>query len=217
MTQLRRIRPWFASFAAAMLGACLWACAGGSGSSGFDGVRAAEVAAIDQALEDGNCVAHDRLTICPAREQCCPVPATPAEQPTPEPTAAPPADATPQIETRLDAAASVVCAAIAPGDSCALSVVFTPRGFPPGARYFVAVRGNETDADWLVSPAEPAAATAGRFVSPATLAPNTTEVQLAILVFDNEPESLAARVEQLADTGATLAYVTHVLMVLPEP
>ncbi len=51
-----------------LLGCVAAACAGGSGSSGFDTFPSSENAAIMQALDEQRCVAHNGLTICPAEE-----------------------------------------------------------------------------------------------------------------------------------------------------
>ena len=67
----------------------LFACAGGSGSSGFDVV---ENAAIDQALDEQHCVDSGGLVICPADT-------TTGIQPTPRPTATPSATASPEPTT----------------------------------------------------------------------------------------------------------------------
>lgn len=62
---VRRYLGW----CAVLLGmAMLAACAGGSGSSGFDTFPRSENAAIQQALAEDHCVQHESLTICPAQE-----------------------------------------------------------------------------------------------------------------------------------------------------
>ncbi len=72
-----------------LLGCGLAACAGGSGSSGFD--IQSENAAIQQALSAQRCVQHESLIICPAAEPGTPAPsATPtATHEPPQPTATP--------------------------------------------------------------------------------------------------------------------------------
>lgn len=72
-------------FLCCLLSCGLAACAGGSGSSGFDNhppQNAVENAAIQQALAEQRCIQHESLTICPAA-----APGTP----TATPTATPPA------------------------------------------------------------------------------------------------------------------------------
>jgi hypothetical protein len=51
---------------ALFLGMVLSACAGGSGSSGFDNFPSSENAAIDLAVSEQECVAFHGLSICPA-------------------------------------------------------------------------------------------------------------------------------------------------------
>ncbi|MFI5394541.1 MAG: hypothetical protein ACHQ9S_03315 [Candidatus Binatia bacterium] len=73
-------------------GSMLTACAGGSGSSGFD-VRS-ENAAIQTALAEQRCVQHESLTICPAGEASASPEGSPTPSPmpavTPTPTSGPP-------------------------------------------------------------------------------------------------------------------------------
>jgi hypothetical protein len=92
----------------------LSACAGGSGSSGFD--IQSENAAIEAALTEQHCVQHESLAICPAAESG----ATPS--PTPPPTAA----------------STPTTTAAAPPPSSTPSTTRTPGGFatatvPPSA------------------------------------------------------------------------------------
>jgi len=68
-----------------VLGAVLTACAGGSGSSGFDAFP--ESAAITQALDEQHCVERKGLMICPADETGRVAPST--STPTPTATATP--------------------------------------------------------------------------------------------------------------------------------
>jgi len=71
---------------ALFLGMLLSACAGGSGSSGFDNFPNSENAAIDQALSEQQCVAFHALSICPADTTGA---TTPVPSPTPAPTTTP--------------------------------------------------------------------------------------------------------------------------------
>ncbi len=75
----RRRYLWLMWF---LLGGVLAACAGGSGSSGFDAFPSSENAAIEQALNQQRCVEYQGLTICPAD-------GTPTSEPTASPTPAP--------------------------------------------------------------------------------------------------------------------------------
>jgi hypothetical protein len=80
--QVRRYNWLVALFLA--MGFC--ACAGGSGSSGFDNFPSSENAAIDQALSEQECVLFHGLSICPADTTGA---ATPLPSPSPAPTTTP--------------------------------------------------------------------------------------------------------------------------------
>lgn len=60
----RRIRPLWLGLLALLCGWAFMACAGGSGSSGFDLALKAENDAIDRALGADDCQVNDGLTIC---------------------------------------------------------------------------------------------------------------------------------------------------------
>src|SRR5262249_37920460 len=108
-------RTWLAALACAVL---LAACAGGSGSSGFDAALKAENQAIDRAVESETCEVENGLTICasntappPTSPTATHLPLTPTPLPASTPTStlplptqttaseaspsAPPADTTP--------------------------------------------------------------------------------------------------------------------------
>ena len=59
----RRIRPLWLGLLALLCGWAFMACAGGSGSSGFDLALKAENDAIDRALGADDCQVNDGLTI----------------------------------------------------------------------------------------------------------------------------------------------------------
>jgi hypothetical protein len=66
-----RRTTWYGAFVA-LCALLLGGCAGGSGSSGFD-IVAAENAAIDTALDTGDCVVEHGLTICASGTVASPV------------------------------------------------------------------------------------------------------------------------------------------------
>ena len=68
------------------MGSLLAACAGGSGSSGFDDFPNAENAAINQALSQQSCVDFHGLSICPADTAPLTVSPTPTSVPSTTPT-----------------------------------------------------------------------------------------------------------------------------------
>jgi len=189
----------------------LSACAGGSGSSGFD-VRS-ENAAIQEALVEQHCVQHESLTICPAAETG----ATPS--PTSPPAATPTATATAtsgvqQVEIDIDPRAPVLCVALQ-GDGCAFVLPFAASGFTPAATFRVAVRPVNPNGRWIVgdvlAPSGPATST---FEAPVDVTVPVssccgTTMQAAILVFHTPPASVPAAVDDLVDTGADKAFVTE--------
>jgi hypothetical protein len=145
------------------------ACAGGSGSSGFD---LTEGAAIKLALDEQRCVDLDGFLVCPADTSSTEPPAvtpTPTgtkpgatENPTPSPTRAggetpPPtaipivtASATPsptptvavapEVDLVLNRLGAVDCLDLEQDGLCHLMIAFAPEGFPTNAVFRVAVR-----------------------------------------------------------------------------
>ncbi len=180
------------------------ACAGGSGSSGFD--VSPEAATIQRALDERRCLERKGLTICPANEGVTAAPGTPTS-PTPV--------RTPEIDTTLDHTTSLSCALQAADNRCDLFIQFSPRGFPEGTQFFIAVRANEENAAWMISPQPALNAGNGALTAPLNVPARGLEIQVAILVFESIPPSLPAQVAELATTGADFAYVTHVLMLAP--
>src|SRR5215510_5740403 len=78
---------WLAALACAVL---LAACAGGSGSSGFDAALKAENDAIDRAIESETCEVENGLTICASNTAPPPSPTATHLPQTPTPLAASP-------------------------------------------------------------------------------------------------------------------------------
>ena len=216
----------------------LTACAGGSGSSGFD---ITENAAIDQALATAKCVDFQGLDICPADQPPAqsepsrtptrtatpptampgetPTAATPTatrtRTPTPSPSSPPSAMA---IDTSLSNFSSIDCPAAPLENPCLIDFTFVPHGFPPDATYRVAQR-DSADAAWtILSPPSvvadtPEASLDNQISLGPSAAPtgSVSELQLAVLVFIGEPQNLPTTVEQLGDSGAVFAYVTPLL------
>jgi hypothetical protein len=145
------------------------ACAGGSGSSGFD---LTEGAAIQRALDEKRCVDFEGFLVCPADTSSTePQAGTPTptgtkpgatENPTPSPTRAggetPPPTAIPivtasptpsptptvLVERGVDLVLSQVgmveCTDSEQDGLCELTIPFAPEGFPTDATFRVAVR-----------------------------------------------------------------------------
>jgi hypothetical protein len=163
-----------------VLGLSLSACAGGSGSSGFDNFPSSENAAIQTALDDQRCVSFHGLNICPADTTAAlPTTATPTPAPmpsvtptsitfiptplatatatpklpataTPSPTASPTPSA-PRVDTGINDA-TIPCSLVDSGDGCVLVVPFAPEGFPPATVFRVAIRTVEPPGAWDIGP-----------------------------------------------------------------
>lgn len=176
---LLRRSPWLMWL---VLGLFLSACAGGSGSSGFDNFPSSENAAIQTALDDQRCVQFHRLSICPADTTTgLPTPAPPTSiasatptvavfVPTPGTTAtatpthrvpftAPPS-ATP-TPTRTPPAPRVdtgihdgaaLCAPADSGSGCIVALPFAPEGFALGTVFRVALRTVDPPSAWTIGP-----------------------------------------------------------------
>ncbi len=137
---------------------------------------------------------------------------------TPTPSAPPPAaTATPRsgapgVDTALDGATSVACTRVGADAPCTFVLPFVPFGFPADAVYAVAVRV-DSSGRWSVGPALTANGPAegssfdAPVAVPSTQAPGGT-VQLAVLVFLPPAPALPEEVQQLADSGASFAFVT---------
>ena len=193
----RRSICWLAMLAA-LCSLVLTSCGGGSGSSGFDALS--ENAAIDKALQDGECVTHAALTVCPADVHA-------------------PKGAAGTIQTGLDQSDTVRCAAIA-GDGCDATLPFVPQGFPETAVFRVAVRTVDPLGKWRIGglTVSNSAPTRPDFNVPLALpqAPLSEHVQIAVLVFLHAPADGSSEVDNLADSGADFAYVTPEVTVQPE-
>ena len=238
--QLRR-NLWLMWF---FLGLSLSACAGGSGSSGFDNFPSSENAAIQTALDDQRCIPFHRLNICPADTTAAPpTTATPTHTampsatptniafiPTPlttatatlpitaSPTPTPPA---PRVDTGINDG-TIPCAPADSGSGCILVVPFAPDGFPPATVFRVAVRTVNPPGAWEVGPdLVPSNTTAPVFDAPVaveqvTRAPDVPQqVQVAVLAFLKAPAGVPATVDNLADSGADYAFVTTDLSLQP--
>lgn len=180
----------------------LAACTGGSGSSGFDAAPQSENAAINEALAQQRCVAHESLQVCPVG----PLPAGATQQPPSH------------VNTGLDRAMSVTCTAGGDG-ICSFLLPFAPDGFPPTAAFRVAVRTVNPIGRWRITdtPLPTGTPSAPQFDVPVSVqatpsAPSPNEhVQVAILAFLQPPSSVPSEVEDLSDSGADFAFVTNEL------
>ncbi len=187
--------PWL------LVGLALAACAGGSGSSGFD-----ENAAIQQALDTQSCVRRLGLDICP----------------TDQPPAATPQ---PRVDTGgIDHSGSIACLPSPGSATCAFTLPFAPQGFPTNAVFRVAVR-TDTSGLWTIggelppegTPAAPTFDAPVSLAAPPGAAGNGVAVQLAVLVFLDPAAAVSGDFDQLAATHADDAFVTSELTVRLAP
>jgi hypothetical protein len=245
-----RLEGLLVSAAILSLAGVLVACAGGSGSSGFE--AASENAAIRQALDEQRCVAHGRLSICPADESGAvasptatatfmPTPTATVESTPPvasatptfpatasptvpsNPTATPTPTATPAapgVDTTLDRNAVAPCVEGPVAGQCGLVFAFAPVGFPPTAVFRVAERRDSTGR-WTIGPALSATGSpdAPMFdvsvAVPVTAPAVNPTVQLAVLVFVDADTVVPSMVAELADSGASFAFVTGEITLEP--
>jgi len=187
----------------AWLPLALAACAGGSGSSGFDAAPQSENVAIAEVLEQQHCVTHETLQICPV--------------------GTPPTDTTyrPHVGTGLDGATAVACAPSAGNGACGFVLPFMADGFSAATTFRVAVRTVNPDGPWRLTDTLPpsGASNAPEFDVPVSVEgsssapPPSEQVQVAVLAFLQPPTSVPVQVEDLGDSGADFAFVTNELAV----
>jgi hypothetical protein len=171
-----RMRP-YVTWVLGLFAFVLAACAGGSGSSGFDSFPSAENAAIDTALEEQRCVVFEGLNICPAgatpmnlpepsptpTATGTPVPVldtpkpsgTVAATPTATPTRPPPTptgSGQPRVETAVDGGEALPCVPVDATSTCLFVLPFVPEGFPAGTTFRVAVRTLQPQSAWVIGP-----------------------------------------------------------------
>lgn len=185
------------TLAIAFLAAGLGGCTGRGGSQGFD---ITENAAIDQALEDNECVDFEDLTICPAGQSS-------PDTPTP--------GGEPSIDTGVAGATAIDCYQAVPGSTCTAVLRFTPHAFPSQTAFAVFWRADAARNPWILCN-EPVPVS-GTSSFDATLVLTTAqgppnEVQLSILAF-TDASSSSGSVQDLSQTAASFAFVTQVLTV----
>ncbi|MGD9764389.1 MAG: hypothetical protein AB7V27_11790 [Candidatus Binatia bacterium] len=172
------------------------ACAGGSGSSGFD--ARLENRTIAMVLEEGSCAELDGLMICPADAEALGTPAPGMPR---------------AIETNLDAVNQTPCATAQPAPAQPLVLCFAPSGFPSTAEFRVAVREVHPNRRWRVLPAPrergDAENRAFELDVPVPSADAASAgLQIAVLAFSAGAPDLPETVETLGATGADLAFVS---------
>lgn len=194
-------RPWLSmrSICTFLLALAPWACAGGSGSSGFDVSPAAENEAINQALVQRQCQPGQGLIVCPANEDSLDVP---GQIPTP------PLEGT---NVGTDANPTDFARCVAGSEArCRIPVSVNASGLPVGASYQVAGRGLEPLSTWTIS--DPAVSVADgdmvSFGAQVEVPSASAAFQVAVLVFVDGIGTATGEVDTLTETGATLGFVS---------
>jgi hypothetical protein len=185
---------------------CVWllaaalmlvACTGGSGSSGFDISASAENAAITAALQDEQCVASGRLTICPAD----------ASEPLRPPGAEPTAESV-GVDTGLAFQDALRCTSVAVDGPCSFEVFLSVTGFPSEAAMQLAWRGPEAGAAWRLGSDAERLNALGPSVEVVLDAAADVELEVAVLIFLDGAGAAPGTVRTLAEAGADFAFVT---------
>lgn len=182
------------------------ACAGGAGTgTGSSGLIGAEGVLVDRVIETGTCEAFEGVDYCPADAP----------------------DALPSgkfISTPFEDDASIGCFRSSSGAALCLFVFsFEPQGFEDSQEFVIALRGAATEEPWeLFSLSEPPMGDeedADLIVSSIVvdLADDAgEEIQLAILAFESQAQSLPETVETLAELGAETVFLVPPLAAIPE-
>lgn len=199
---MRRNRWFLSSCPVLLISAWLIACAGGSGSSGFD-ISFTESAAISEALMAQRCVevTDTQLTVCPADVTS-------------------PSGGVGSVETGVDRSSALPCVPTDAGQ-CGFVLPFMTEGLPPTSHYRVATRAAQGDAHWRMTPVAAATPMPGApsfdvpvsFERPIDAPGASTAVQVAILVYLSEPDVLPNTVPSLVASGADFAYVISTIEV----
>jgi hypothetical protein len=182
------------------------ACAGGSGSSGFDVSPSAENDAINLSLATKQCLPGEELTICPANETALDVP-VPGATPAPEGV---------DVGTRIDSADFGQCAN-STSAICRIPVMVNVAGLTPGAAYQVAARGFDPLSSWVIADTPAFVADGGltSFTSSIEVPRESLSIQVAVLVFIDGHGTTAGEILTLTETGADFAFVTAPALLPP--
>lgn len=179
----------------------LSACAGGSGSSGFDISPGFENARIALSLDESRCVESAGLTICPADR---PPSSTPA-----------PNDPTPNfgdvaVLSGVVEAGGLRCSFTdESSDACTVDLSPSAVGLGDDRVLQVAVRAVDPLSDWMIVDAVSASGGTVFAQVPASY----ERVQVAILVFSDGEALASGTLGVLAEGGADLVFVTDVVAV----
>jgi hypothetical protein len=187
-------------FCVLVLAILLSACAGGSGSSGFDVSPAAENEAINEAIVTRQCLPGEELTICPANQTSLDVPAPGMGNPGQEDV---------DVSTLVDPVEAAQCGA--GGEQvCDISVTVTVSGLPAGSAYQVAARSVTPLTAWVIDGEATVLSAEGTtsFTANVAVPATSLSLQAAVLVFVDRVGTATGEIRTLTETGATFAFVT---------
>ena len=180
-------------FVAVALGAfLLFACGGGSGSSGFS--LRTERAALQFVLDTGECVERKGVTFCPADQPDILADGTAVDTPF---------DETLSFDCFASAAAAVIT------DRCAYSFSFSGTGFESAKALRVASRTFDSDEPWsVVQPFQTGETGDVLFAGvEAEADASGIEATQIVVVAPVDPDDTTDQVAELADLGANLVFV----------
>lgn len=172
-------------------------CGGGSGSSGFDALAGAESAAIERALGGEQCVPVEgrTLIVCPLSTMAVP-------------------EAVPVQVALLDGESSRLDCGIVAESDCSISLSFSFAGTGAEADNIrLALRSFSAVSAWFVGEAAPVPIGMGQYLGsvrlPAAVLGGVSEVQLAVLVFEEAPPAFPGGLHLLSQAGARYAFVAQ--------
>ena len=175
---------------------------GGSGSSGFDGEPAgSEPDAVREAVEQGSCVEFDDMTYCGS--------GAPFAVNT---------DATVEIDEPLT---PLGCSELPDETACVASLGFTAEGFAPRTTFLVASSDSFAGL-WRTSDVQPPPSSGGasegrdaqvELPTPGGTSPTTPLIVAVLVYLDGPAAEPPSEAPELADFGASVAYVSHELLV----
>lgn len=188
-----------------LLAVTVAACAGGSGSSGFDISPDLENALISQSLQQQECVQEaGALTICPVAGGTATVP---PDGPFPPEGIA--------FDIPFGGTDRLTCIAVADEGPCAATVSFTSLGFPDDAAFRVALRSVQPPGEWVIGgpPAVEQGPAGPRLSASVEFPTDSARTQLAVLVFLELHPPSGGMIATLTASGADVAFVTPALSV----
>jgi hypothetical protein len=197
----------------ALLAALFTACSG-SGSSGFtQGSRVSEDAVIQQVIagQQVGCLERTDLQIC----------YLPAISSGPTPTTPP---SPPPIQMRIDILSDVSqlvadCSEFSSTEpDCQFPLAFIARGFSADATFLIATRTADPQGPWRIGPDRGNTRVSTQIeltavVRTDSFSDTSLAIDVAILVFVGQsPPSLDPTINELADSGADLAFVNALII-----